>query len=149
MINFSHLASFPPSKPRIYKKILKQKAFKSASVKTLKKNPNFYRVPSQNLPPIILQKDRKKKSPEKIVSLPTIKLAPANSITYALLSTLDTRKINERSSPMKPEIGFFSFPKKGNKNIKHQKRNEKKEMTMSSWANESNNILWTLPGSRG
>lgn len=144
MINFSHLSNFPPSKPRLYKNIFKPKNSTSAILKPSEKNRIFFKIPSQNLPPIVLPKNKKKESPNKTVQFPIIKPI-LTKISPALLSSSDTRKNYEKSLSSKPEIGFFSFPKKHPSEVRHQKRKEKKEITVSSWANESNNILWTLP----
>lgn len=100
------------------------------------KSPNI--IPRNNLPKIQIDPKSTKNlfKPSKIVK---IHMVPQNSVGLN-----KAESVQYLPKITKPDIGFFSFPKKTVKNLKLKKKNGDKETSISRWANDGNTFLWNL-----
>jgi hypothetical protein len=101
---------------------------------------SIYKIPLNNLPKLKESlKINRNSSKVKISS------CSSKQILEPIDFPMNSSTVNN-SQEAKPQIGFFLFPKKNTKNLKHVIRKDKKDFSVSSWATEGNNFVWTLPG---
>ena len=105
------------------------------------------RIPSSNLPQIHKMKLEIKPKTQKNIPLPKIK-----SLSKIILKPLAENQIRtnqsfeNRTVIMNQGPIFYSFPKKKTiTKMSMPKRKDIRDLSVSSWGNEHNNILWTLP----
>lgn len=102
---------------------------------SLKRSKN--QIPRSNLPKIL-----KPSKYSKILLKPSKPSQNNSNANLSSFSKIESVPILPRMP--KPEIGYFSFPKKSPKNLKLRKKKEIQESSISRWNNDGNPILWTL-----
>ena len=105
----------------------------------LQSKSSKYKIPSNNLPKLKHTSNqsrnlsKSKHSHNSSAYIPETYNAPINSASVATFAEC------------KPQVGFFLFPKKTPKNIKHMRKKEKKDLLVSSWISESSPFLFNIP----
>lgn len=105
----------------------------------LQSKSSKYKIPSNNLPKL-------KQTSNQSRNLSKSKHSHNNSsyIPETLNVPINSASVSNFAE-CKPQIGFFLFPKKTPKSIKHIRRKEKKDLSVSSWTSESSPFLFTIP----
>ena len=129
----------------VYKNIFEGNK-KKKNEKQVKKVFSFTNIPSANLPQVTKFRNEINQISSKATILPMIKKPSKPKIATMIVSSPMQNDSSEKIFTIeKPHPAYFSFPKKNFTTIKHQKRKSKRDLSVSSWGTENNNILWTLP----
>ena len=110
---------------------------KSQKIKnSFSRSKNF--IPRNNLPKVL-----KPSKFSKILLRPS-GLSQINSKSSVNLSLAKIESVPIMPRIPKPEIAYFSFPKKLPKNLRLRKKTEHHESSISRWTNDGNTFVWTL-----
>jgi hypothetical protein len=106
------------------------------------KEISYFSIPSANLPDPSSKTRKFKKEGVQSDSLPQLRLVTKGITSQKIISISSPVLSEDLNNENKPISAYFSFPKKNSKKVKHQKKRDKKEVSVSGLTAERASVIW-------